>query len=71
MSSSFCVSICEYEDYNAEPKVCKGCGRTSEEITEWFYASEERKREIVKSIRKRNKERKSVKSLTSEKETKQ
>lgn len=71
-TKSYCRGICEYEDYNTEPKVCKGCGRTSDEITEWFYASEERKREIAKSVRQRTKERKAararqINNLTSEK----
>ena len=58
MSESYCKGICEYENTDIEPKICRGCGRTAEEITEWFYASEERKREIAKSARKRSKERK-------------
>lgn len=57
-TKSYCKGICEYEDSTAELKICKGCGRTAEEITEWFYATEQRKREIVQAVRKRNKERK-------------
>ena len=64
MSKSYCEGICEYENTTTEPKICRGCGRTAEEITEWFYATEERKREIAKSARKRSKERKTSGSGT-------
>lgn len=62
MSNSYCRGICEYEDDRAEIKICRGCGRTAEEITEWFYASEERKREIAKASRQRSKERKAARA---------
>lgn len=57
MSESYCKGICEYEDDEAEIKVCRGCGRTAEEITEWFYASKERKIEIAKSARQRSRDK--------------
>lgn len=50
---SICVGVCEYEETG---RICKGCGRTPEEITEWYYANQERKVEIAKSARKRSKE---------------
>ncbi len=50
--NSICTKVCEYED---NQRVCRGCGRTAEEITEWFYATKERKVEIAKAARKRSK----------------
>lgn len=52
MTNSICRKVCEYED---DQRVCRGCGRTAEEITEWFYATQERKVEIAKAARKRSK----------------
>lgn len=59
MSNSFCTGVCEYDNTEENTKrVCRGCGRTAEEITEWFYATKERKNEIAKAARQRSKERK-------------
>lgn len=55
MTNSICRKVCEYED---DQRICRGCGRTAEEITEWFYATQERKREIAKTARKRSKDAK-------------
>ena len=52
MTNSICRKVCEYE---VDRQTCKGCGRTAEEITEWFYATKERKVEIAKAARKRSK----------------
>jgi predicted Fe-S protein YdhL (DUF1289 family) len=52
MTNSICRKVCEYE---VNQRVCRGCGRTAEEITEWFYATKERKVEISKAARKRSK----------------
>jgi predicted Fe-S protein YdhL (DUF1289 family) len=52
MDKSICRKVCGYED---DQRVCRGCGRTAEEITEWFYATRERKIEIAKAARKRSK----------------
>jgi predicted Fe-S protein YdhL (DUF1289 family) len=49
---TICTKVCEYED---DQRICRGCGRTAEEITEWFYATKERKVEIAKAARKRSK----------------
>jgi len=46
--SSPCVKICTLID-----KICVGCGRTQEEIKEWFTATDERKKEIKESCGKR------------------
>jgi len=55
MNNSICRKVCEYED---DQRICRGCGRTAEEITEWFYATKERKVEIAKAARKRSKDAK-------------
>lgn len=52
MTNSICRKVCEYED---DQRICRGCGRTAEEITEWFYANKERKVEIAKAARARTK----------------
>jgi len=61
---SICRKICEYEEDSSgsytrdEEKTCRGCGRTASEITEWLYATRERKVEIAKTARKRSKDAK-------------
>lgn len=42
---SSCIGICEYAKEDEE-RICRGCGRSAEEISEWIAASSERKREI-------------------------
>ena len=49
---SVCVSICKVDESNT---FCVGCGRTLEEITEWFTATKTRKTEIAAAARKRSK----------------
>lgn len=51
-SNSICRKVCEYED---DQRICRGCGRTAEEIEEWFYAGKERKIEIAQAARARTK----------------
>ena len=55
MTNSICRKVCKYED---NQRICRGCGRTAEEITEWFYAERERKIEIAKAAKERTKARK-------------
>lgn len=61
MNKSICTKVCEYEEDSERPyrsdeeKTCRGCGRTASEITEWFYATGERKIEIAKAARARTK----------------
>jgi predicted Fe-S protein YdhL (DUF1289 family) len=43
--SSPCIKICTLID-----SICIGCGRSSEEIREWFTASDTRKKEILEKI---------------------
>ena len=40
-----CVKICKLID-----SVCIGCGRTSEQITEWTKYTDKRREEIIKEI---------------------
>lgn len=54
MTNSICTKVCEY---GQDGKTCKGCNRTADEITEWFYANSERKKEIAGAARARGKER--------------
>lgn len=49
---SICNKICKVDDTNT---FCVGCGRTLEEITEWFTATKERKVEMAAAARKRMK----------------
>jgi uncharacterized protein len=50
--SSPCVSICALDDKD----ICVGCYRSAEEITDWFMASAEEKREIIVRARQRMEE---------------
>lgn len=43
--TSPCIGVCAYAKEDEE-RICRGCSRTAEEITEWITASSERKREI-------------------------
>jgi len=40
-----CVKICTIIDNQ-----CVGCNRTADEIREWFYCDDTRKKEIIKRI---------------------
>jgi len=54
-TESPCIGICEYAEVTKEDveRVCRGCGRTAEEITEWYHATEERRKEIVQAAKER------------------
>ena len=43
-----CVKVCQIEDDH-----CEGCGRSSNEIREWFYCDDQRKQEILEQSGKR------------------
>lgn len=43
-----CIRICKIEE-----DLCIGCGRSSEEIREWFYCDDKRKTEILENSGKR------------------
>jgi predicted Fe-S protein YdhL (DUF1289 family) len=44
--ASPCVSICRMRADGA----CEGCGRTLDEIAEWSYATDDRRRAILRRI---------------------
>ncbi len=44
-----CVSICALD----EKDICRGCFRSGSEITEWFFASEDQKRNILRQAEQR------------------
>ena len=43
-----CQNICVLQD-----GICIGCGRTDDEITEWYTATDDRKIEIIENSEKR------------------
>ena len=44
-----CISVCLLD----EGDICVGCYRSADEITDWFMANAEGKREILKRVRER------------------
>tara|TARA_R110002110_G_scaffold411566_2_gene636110 strand:+ start:53757 stop:53948 length:192 start_codon:yes stop_codon:yes gene_type:complete len=44
-----CISVCVLDTDD----VCQGCFRTANEITDWFMASNEEKREVLARARER------------------
>jgi predicted Fe-S protein YdhL (DUF1289 family) len=44
-----CISVCALDDSD----ICIGCYRSAGEITDWFMASDELKREILARARER------------------
>lgn len=51
---SICRNICKVDESYT---FCVGCGRTLEEITEWYTATQERKKEIAALARERSRAR--------------
>ena len=47
MVKSPCTNICTM---SLDGKLCMGCGRSIEEITNWSYFSNEEKKKIIKKI---------------------
>lgn len=44
-----CISVCLLD----EDDICQGCYRSASEITDWFMADAEEKREILQRTRER------------------
>jgi predicted Fe-S protein YdhL (DUF1289 family) len=44
-----CISVCVLD----EKDICTGCYRSADEITDWFMASDEQKREVLRRARER------------------
>lgn len=42
-----CISICRYEN-----EICVGCGRTVEEVTEWYNLTDKQKQKIIDRLEK-------------------
>ena len=51
-----CVSICALDDDD----VCVGCFRSGSEITDWFMASDARKREILQNCEQRRAKKQTI-----------
>ncbi len=54
-----CVSVCVLD----ENDICLGCYRSAEEITDWFMASAEEKRAIIRRANQRREDDSSLKLL--------
>ena len=50
-----CNDICRYEKVNGEPR-CISCFRTYEDLNNWFYMTDENRRERIKQIKKDRRE---------------
>jgi len=44
-----CISVCLLDKND----ICTGCFRSADEITDWFMASAEQKREVLRRARER------------------
>jgi hypothetical protein len=44
-----CISVCVLDDDD----ICMGCYRSANEITDWFMASDDEKREVLRKARER------------------
>ena len=44
-----CISVCALD----ENDICMGCYRSADEITDWFMASDDKKREILRKCQER------------------
>lgn len=50
-----CTNICKYEEINGEPR-CISCFRTYEDLSNWFYMTDESRQERIKQIKKDRRE---------------
>ena len=44
-----CISVCVLDDDD----ICMGCYRSAEEVADWFMASDEEKRDVLRKARER------------------
>jgi len=44
-----CISVCLLDDKD----ICTGCFRSADEITDWFMATADQKREVLRRARER------------------
>ncbi len=54
-----CIAVCVLD----VDDICEGCFRSGEEITDWFMADDEQKREILARCRERREARQTIKLL--------
>ena len=52
-----CISVCVLD----ENDICMGCFRSADEITDWFMATPEQKREVLRRARERREASTSIK----------
>lgn len=45
-----CISVCRYEN-----EVCVGCGRTVDEVVNWYDMSDEEKQTVLNRLDEQNK----------------
>ena len=45
-----CISVCRYEN-----EVCVGCGRTVDDITNWYDMTDDKKQAVLNRIEKESK----------------
>jgi len=51
MADSPCNDICTTD---SESGLCIGCGRTTEEISNWLYYTDKQKKKVLKDLKNRN-----------------
>ena len=51
-----CISVCLLDEHD----ICTGCFRSANEITDWFMASAEQKREMLRLARERMEAQKTI-----------
>lgn len=54
-----CISVCVLD----ENDICMGCYRSADEITDWFMASDDQKREVLCRARERMQESTSIRLI--------
>lgn len=54
-----CISVCVLDENN----ICIGCYRSADEITDWFMASDDQKREVLRRARERMQESTSIRLI--------
>lgn len=53
MRDNFMASPCIGWCKKNEDEICEGCGRSGDEIADWYLANDARKKEIIKIAEKR------------------
>jgi|688.fasta_scaffold2399503_2 predicted Fe-S protein YdhL (DUF1289 family) len=45
-----CISVCRYDN-----EVCRGCGRTVDEVVEWYNMTDKQKQAVLNRLEKESK----------------